>query len=694
MKRILLAICVLTAGAASPAGAQTRVDLRTQGKNVDFSAAASTRPVRTGTALPSSCAVGEMFFKTDATPGQNLYACTAQNVWTLQCGAGGTGGASGMPPVSGQAGKVLSNDGTAPEWRSMGGDVSGAPEALTVTGIQGRPVSSTAPAGGQVLAWNETAGQWEPATAAAAGGANYSQAFASATSVIMPGASHGLGTANVIVDCYDSGTPSRRLEADSITVDPATFDITVTFASPQSGRCVVNGSGGAFAAQTTASNVFASGTTQTFQGALVASGADRTAPAKAGTTLPASCTPGDQFFKTNATAGQNLFFCTAPNTWTQMSGGGGGGTGGAVWSVFGRTGDVDAQVGDYSFSQIAGMVVNAQIAPGIDATKIGDGSVNNTKLSYLANVTSDVQAQLDGKAAAGHTHSLGGDLSGNPGSATVTGLQSRRVSSAAPADGQVLVWSSAANEWRPGAGGAGGGAGMAAQLGDLAVVQSSPTVLTIGANCSPATPCNVSFGNVVYSFTTSCTATISGGSGTAYVYVTNGGAVAVGHNATVKTSQGCLAQQGVTAFPAESVPLYIWTATNGTWDADGGRDVRGWLSNKGIAAGTGIATVESGGRTTVSVDSALVPMYITGTAQLNFPEIQHGRCASDMTFTLPGAAVNDAVAPGWPEAFEPGLLGMMRVSAPNTISVRVCNFSGATVDPINATFRATVVRSF
>jgi hypothetical protein len=681
MKTISLAICVLAAAPAFPASAQTRVDLRTQGKNVDFSAATSTKPFRTGTSLPPSCSVGETFFKTDAAAGQNLYACTAQNVWTLQSGAGG------VPSASGHANQVLSNDGVTVGWRSLGGDAGGAPDAVTVTGIQGRPVGATAPADGQVLRWSETAGRWEPAIAEAAGGANYSQAFTSQTSVTMPGGAHGLGTANVIVECYDGGTPSRKLEADSISVDPATFDITVTFANPQSGRCVVNGSGGAFSARTTASNVFAAGTTQTFQGALVASGADRTAPAKTGTVLPATCAAGDQFFKTDATAGKNLYFCTAANTWTQMIGG--TGTGGAVSSVFGRTGDVGAQVGDYSFSQIAGSVANAQLAAGIDAAKIGAGAVSNTKWGYLANVSSDVQAQLNAKAAASHSHTTGGDLSGDVSNATVTRLQSRAVSSATPSDGQALIWSVAANAWQPGA--VAGGGGIA---GDLSVVRSSATVLTVGPNCSSTTPCNVRFGNVVYSFTSSCTATISAGSGTAYVYASSGGTLLIGHNATVSGSTGCVAQAGVTAFPADSIPLYTWTATSGTWDANGGRDVRGWLSNKGILAGTGIATVEAGGRTTVGVDSAVVPTYITGSAAINFPSIAQGACASEQTFALPGAAVNDAIAPGWPPAFESGLVGIMRVSAANTVAVRVCNLSGAAVDPINATFRAMVVRNF
>lgn len=44
-----------------------------------------------------------------------------------------------------------------------------------------------------------------------------------------------------------------------------------------------------------------------------------------GTTLPAKCGIGQVFFKTNATAGSNIFGCTSANTWTLEGGGGGGG---------------------------------------------------------------------------------------------------------------------------------------------------------------------------------------------------------------------------------------------------------------------------------------------------------------------------------------------------------------------------------
>lgn len=49
-----------------------------------------------GTSLPASCVVGERFFKTDATAGENLYLCTSTNTWTQVSGTGGTTEPSGL----------------------------------------------------------------------------------------------------------------------------------------------------------------------------------------------------------------------------------------------------------------------------------------------------------------------------------------------------------------------------------------------------------------------------------------------------------------------------------------------------------------------------------------------------------------------------------------------------------------------
>ncbi len=74
---------LLLAVTAGRSAGQTRVDLPSQTKRVDFSQATSTKPAKTGTVLPGACSVGEQFFKQDATAGTNLYGCVATNTWSL-----------------------------------------------------------------------------------------------------------------------------------------------------------------------------------------------------------------------------------------------------------------------------------------------------------------------------------------------------------------------------------------------------------------------------------------------------------------------------------------------------------------------------------------------------------------------------------------------------------------------------------
>jgi len=54
------------------------------------------------------------------------------------------------------------------------------------------------------------------------------------------------------------------------------------------------------------------------------SGKTSTKPAKMGTAAPGTCGLGEVFFDTDAPAGQNLYGCTATNTWTLLGDGGGG----------------------------------------------------------------------------------------------------------------------------------------------------------------------------------------------------------------------------------------------------------------------------------------------------------------------------------------------------------------------------------
>jgi hypothetical protein len=74
-----------------------------------------------------------------------------------------------------------------------------------------------------------------------------------------------------------------------------------------------------------------------------------TKPAQVGTAagVPGTCSVGQIYFNSSAPAGQNLYLCTATNTWSQQAGSS------AMASVFGRTGAVTAQTGDYTYAQIS-----------------------------------------------------------------------------------------------------------------------------------------------------------------------------------------------------------------------------------------------------------------------------------------------------------------------------------------------------
>jgi hypothetical protein len=534
-----LAGLFILAGASFLARGQTVIDLKTQTKSVDFTGAAYTKPFKSGSALPATCGTGEAFLNTGAPAGKNFYTCTSTNTWTIQSG-------SSLPNVTGNANALLSNDGTNVNWQTIGGDIAGPVQAMHVHAIQGLAVAPTTPSDGQVLRWNNSNQDWEPATVSGSGGgsagaaigkSNYSKTFFNATSVTILGTEHNLSTSNLIVACYDNTTnPLRRVEPDSVTLDPATFNVAVNFGQAQSGLCVVNGSGG-------------------------------------GTPIP-----------------------------------------------------------------------------------------------------------------------LTGDLGGTTAAASVVALQGFGISATPPTDSEILTWSSLAQQWQPQAPGAGGVSGSST-LNAVSVTYQSAVALVIGSTCTTVLPCNVRFGSTVYSFTQNATVSVSGGSGSIYIYVTSTGVITASSSdvGLVCTSGCAIASQD--GFPSNTIPVAVWTANNGVLDQLGGHDERAFLSSKALGSGVGMVVIDSGTQSTVSVDAALIPTYLTATASLAFPSITSGACSSELTIGLTGANSGDSVAPGWPPSMPQGVLGMMRVSSAGVVAVRICNFSGSAVTPQADTYRATVVRS-
>jgi hypothetical protein len=284
--------------------------------------------------------------------------------------------------------------------------------------------------------------------------------------------------------------------------------------------------------------------------------ANATKPFKSGTSLPAVCGIGEMFFLQNAPAGANMYGCTSVNGWT------------------------------------------------LEQTNLPSVTGNSGNI-----LTTDGSSLLFSP--------LGGDISGSPGTVTVTQIQGRPVSSAAPSSGQALAWNATALQWQPqtiSSGGSGSGASMASQLGDFAVTRTSATSLSIGANCSVSTPCLARFGSLDYTFASGGSVSVSSGTGMAYIYISSAGTLTIGHNLTVNCAAGCVAQSGITAFPPDSVPLFTWSATNGTWDTTGGADQRAVLSSKSVTASTGLTSTESSGKTVLTVDSTVVSLRTSAPA--------------------------------------------------------------------------------
>jgi hypothetical protein len=287
------------------------------------------------------------------------------------------------------------------------------------------------------------------------------------------------------------------------------------------------------------------------------SGANTTKPLKAGTVLPSTCGVGEMFYLTSAPPGSNVYGCVSQNTWSLEGNGSSSGGGTTLPPVTGNAGDVL--------------------------------TTDGTNIIWTA---------------------LGGDLSGAPGSVTVKQLQGLPVTSGTPATGQVLTWTG--SSWTPetpssgGGGGTTSGATMASQLGDFLVTRTSSTTLSIGANCSAATPCNLRFGGLLYSFTSGATVTLTSGTGFAFIYVTSAGTLTVGSSLGL-TCSGCIVQSGVTATPPDSIAIFFWSATNGSWSSTG-VDQRAFISYKEVASGTGIALApDSQGHTVISTDPNVVP---------------------------------------------------------------------------------------
>jgi hypothetical protein len=65
--------------------------------------------------------------------------------------------------------------------------------------------------------------------------------FAAATTITIAGSTHNLATASPLVQVYDNAAPRQAIQPNTVSIDPASYDVTVTFVTAQSGVvCLAN----------------------------------------------------------------------------------------------------------------------------------------------------------------------------------------------------------------------------------------------------------------------------------------------------------------------------------------------------------------------------------------------------------------------------------------------------------------------
>jgi hypothetical protein len=170
--------------------------------------------------------------------GEQLGASVVPGAYAIaKAAGGGTLAAGWIPDLSGTyatQGNLTAHTGRTDNPHSVSAAQVGAASAQwNASQLQGRAIAAAAPADGQLMRWNAAASQWEPATV------RHAVAFSAQTEISVPGETHGLGTADLTITCYDDAATPHVVEGDGWSIDPATFDVTIRFSTPQSGRCVL-----------------------------------------------------------------------------------------------------------------------------------------------------------------------------------------------------------------------------------------------------------------------------------------------------------------------------------------------------------------------------------------------------------------------------------------------------------------------
>ena len=542
---------------------------------------------KTGTTAPAICVIGQVFFDSNATPGQNWFGCTSANVWTLLSGSGGatvpaspSGGIQfnylGAFAADAGLAYVLSTQTTYLANLIVLGNMTGALAYSSLSGVPSTFVPSSHASNHKNL------GSDEVATA-------------------TPGA-------NLIVKAEAAGTialgwipalPNSKTTATAANTPSAIMarDGSGNFAG---GMYAGNVTGALTGNADTVTNGVYVNATNTMTGYTNFSGGRYRLPEATFVSPPGTLVTGQAWLFTDASAagicsggGTSFAQCRwSGAAWVSIGGGGGGG--GDAYLA-----NNQSWAGRNSWTPTANQAITAA-----GNTILCDGNVvqvtpsANLVLTSTPHIAAGTAGQLCVIVNLSASYSLTFQDE-----SILTGSSMRLFSGAnavVRARGTLVLRWNATHGWAQEGGGTGGGS---VELTDFKPTAAGALLVVQGgrARIGNYAPVAIALG----------TATFTAGSGDVKVFIDSSNNL-VCHMATgiAATTVGALVCSNVTtpAYPANSIPIADLTITAVTFAVTIDSDDRAFLTNRGVSAATGISISDSGGVASIGIDTASVPL--------------------------------------------------------------------------------------